>query len=124
MLHWFRLKASGLAATVLVSLGAMGLSLLAPHPLECHDAECATAVVHDASAHRIGSPDSPVRGEPFHCLVCHWARSFRPHTEAKFVASPVTQARIRLTVDIPAAAPATRFAQPPLRSPPASTVLS
>ena len=124
MLNWFRLKASCLAATVLVSLGAMGVSLLAPHPIDCHDAECATSVVHDASAHRIGTPDSTAKGEPFHCLVCHWARSFRPHVEAKFVASPGTQARIRLTVDILAAAPATRLAQPPLRAPPARTVLS
>lgn len=124
MLHWFRLKASGLAATVLVSLGAMGLSLLAPHPLDCHEAECGIGVVHDASAHQIGTADRATTGEPFHCLVCHWARSFRPHAEARFIASLGTQARILLTLPIVTASPAAPLAQPPLRSPPARTVLS
>jgi hypothetical protein len=124
MLHWFRLKASCLAATVLVSLGAMGISLLAPHPLDCHDGDCEIGVVHDASAHRIGTADRPTTGEPFHCLVCHWARSFRPNTETRYVASPGTQTRIRVTVVTVTASPAAPLAQPPLRSPPASTVLS
>jgi hypothetical protein len=119
MLTWFRRKAQGLAATVLVSLGAMGLSLLAPHPLDCHDAECGIGVVHDASAHQIAADTTSNPGEPFHCLACHWVRSFRPQVESRIVPAPVGKGSVRIVNELAIVTATAPVAQPPLRSPPA-----
>jgi hypothetical protein len=125
MLSWFRSTASGVAATLLMSLATLGVSLYAPHPVDCHDAECGTILVaHDASAHRVGANTSTADTHPLHCLVCHWARSFRPHITTTFVATPAAYAGIRLHFDFIPVARNTQVAQPPLRSPPSSPVLA
>ena len=124
MLTWFRARASCVAIVALASLASLGVSLVQPHPLDCHD-DCATAsVVHDAAAHRIGADASDADSHPLHCLVCHFARSFRPHSEVKFVTAPATPAGTLVHVETFTASPAARAAQPPLRAPPASPVLS
>jgi hypothetical protein len=121
MLSWFRSTASSVAATLLVSLATLGVSFYAPHPADCHDADCGTILVaHDASAHRVGAKTSTADTHPLHCLVCHWARSFRPHITTKFVATPAAYTGIRLQFDLITVARNAQVTQPPLRSPPAS----
>ena len=123
MLKRFRAGASCIAVAVLVSLASLGTSLVGVHPEDCHD-ECLVAVVHDASAHQISSGASAPEAPPLHCLVCHWARSFRPRSQAVFVAAPVAATGIWINVEIFTAATVAPSAQPPLRSPPASPALS
>ena len=124
MLTWFRARASCVAIVVLASLASLGISLVEPHPLDCHD-DCVTAsVAHDAAEHRIGADASESDAHPLHCLVCHFARSFRPHSEVTFVAAPITAAGILVHTEPFTASPAARAVQPPLRAPPASPVLS
>jgi len=111
------------AIVVLASLASLGISLSGVHPDDCHD-DCMVVVVHDASAHHVSSGSSAPDAPPLHCLVCHWARSFRPRSEAVFVAAPVAATGIWINVEIYTAAPVAPSAQPPLRSPPASPALS
>lgn len=121
MLARIRRHASTVAATLLVSVVTLGGSLAAPHPDVCHDAGCAPIVVeHDASAHQMRGSAEKAESHPLHCLVCHWARSFRPRTEARILAAPATQAGDRIHVDIITPPTAITVAQPPLRSPPPS----
>ncbi len=120
MLSWFRVRAPALAALALLSLGNMGASLLMGHPEDCHDAACgAVMVLHDASAHRIEAASSGSDGEPLHCLVCHFFRSFRPDTLGTFVPAPAIAAGVHLHVEIFTAAWIAPTPPPPLRSPPA-----
>jgi len=123
MLQWFRVHASCVAGALLVSLTALGGSLVAPHPIDCHDA-CAATVTHDASAHRVRADVPDAESHPLHCLVCHWARSFRPHTETRFLHAPAIQAGTRVHIVVTPVAHAAPVAQPPLRSPPSSPDLS
>jgi hypothetical protein len=125
ILSWFRSRASGIAATLLLSLATLGVSLHVPHPADCHETDCgAILVAHDASAHRVGANTSTADTHPLHCLVCHWARSFRPHITTTFVATPAAHAGIRLHCDRITATRNMQVAQPPLRSPPASPALA
>lgn len=124
MLTWFRARSSCVAIAVLASLASLGVSLVQPHPIDCHD-NCVTAsVVHDAAAHRIGAEAPEADSHPLHCLVCHFARSFRPRSEVKFVTAPATAAGTLVHLETFSASPAARAVQPPLRAPPASPVLS
>ncbi len=123
MLSWFRSRASGVAATLLLSLATLRVSAVSPHEDDCHDAACrAMAVEHDASAHQIGAPSTESDVHPLHCLVCHWVRSFRPPTEARILSTPAAEAGTTLHVEIFTAAAAAPAAQPPLRAPPSSPV--
>ena len=123
MLRWFRVHASRIAITAIVSLAGVGTSAISPHEDDCHDAACrAMAVEHDAAAHSIGAPPMGTDAHPLHCLVCHWARSFRPRTEAKVPSTPAAEAGTAVHVELFTAARSTQVAQPPLRSPPSSPV--
>ena len=123
MLRWFRVHASRIAITAIISLAAVGLSTVSPHEDDCHDAAClAMAVEHDAAAHRIGAPPVGTDAHPLHCLVCHWVRSFRLRTEAKVLSTPAAEAGTAVHVEIFTAAASAPAAQPPLRSPPSSPV--
>lgn len=123
MLKWFRAWTRCTAVVVLASLASLGISLAGAHSDDCHDG-CLVAVVHDASAHQVSPGSSTPEAPPLHCLVCHWARAFRPRTETVFVAAPVAATGIWINVEIFTAAPVAPSAQPPLRSPPASPALS
>lgn len=123
MLTWFRLRAPRLAATLLLSILSMAATVGTSHASDCHDAACAPiAVQHDASAHQFRAATQDAGSHPLHCLVCHWARSFRPHIEVRFVPAPAMLAGVRIHVESFTVAPVTTAAQPPLRSPPASPV--
>ena len=123
MLHWFRSRASGVAATLLLSLAALGGSAVSPHEDDCHDPGCSVVVVeHDATAHRITTPSTIADSHPLHCLVCHWTRTFRPQITTKFIAAPAVLIRTYSRFDLITLARKAQVAQPPLRSPPASPV--
>ena len=120
-MRWFRVHASRVAAVALLSVAFVGLSAAAPHEDDCHDACQPMVVEHDASAHRLGAPAAE-DDHPLHCLVCHWARSFRaPRAESRILAKPADEPGISLHSDLLTAAVSAPVAQPPLRSPPSST---
>ena len=124
MLTWFRVRASRIAMVALLSFGATGASLGVLHGSGCHD-ECAEIVAHDAAAHHMRASVTGDGAQPLHCLVCHWARSFRPHTnEGRILSAPAVDAGARVHVEYFTASSHAPAAQPPLRSPPASPVLA
>lgn len=119
MLHWFRLRASSIAAAVILATSVAGGSVALPHEDDCHDAACnPVAVEHNAAAHRIGGNSSGPDGHSQHCLVCHWARAFRPRAEARIVTAPAASAGVGLPVVPSTLSAAAPVSQPPLRSPP------
>jgi hypothetical protein len=123
MLQWFRDRAARVALGTLAWMIAVGGAAVAPHANDCHEAACHAVIVeHDASAHRVGAPSVDADIHPLHCLVCHWVRAFRPQTEARFVSTLAAEAGMRIPVQFVAIANRASFAQPPLRSPPASPI--
>jgi hypothetical protein len=122
MLQWCRVRAGRVAAALLVSMTTLGASHAWPHDDDCHDAAC-VVVAHDASAHVIGAKVPP-ESQPQHCLVCHWARAFRPPTEARITHVPAIGGGITLHAESDPVAAPEAAAQPPLRAPPASPTLS
>lgn len=123
MLQWCRVRAPRVAALTLVWMIAVGGAAVAPHEDDCHDAACkAIAVEHDAAAHRIGATSADADNHPLHCLVCHWVRAFRPRTEVRVVSAPATGSGVRIPVQFFTISSRAPSAQPPLRSPPASSM--
>jgi hypothetical protein len=119
VLTWFRRRRASIGATLLVSLATFGGSFALPHWLECHGHDCAPIFVeHDAAAHRFQADISEAEAHPLHCLVCHWARSFRPRPEAAYQPAPAVESTPRVHPEFFAVTPAALAAQPPLRSPP------
>jgi hypothetical protein len=124
MLQWFRVRASCIGTLATVALAAAVGSSVAPHHDDCHDAACQPiAIEHDASAHRITAP-AAVDSHPLHCVVCHWARSFRPRAESRVLPMPAAEPGITVHVEYFTAAVSAPVAQPPLRSPPSSPDLA
>ena len=125
MLRWFRVHASRIALTAIVSLAGVGTSAISPHEDDCHDAACsAMAVEHDGAAHRFSAPPTGADAHSLHCLVCHWVRSFRPQTEARIVFTPAAQVGTTVRVECFTAATTVPAAQPPPWSPPPSPVFA
>jgi hypothetical protein len=123
MLTWFRVNASGIAVTALLSFWGTGGAFGVLHEAGCHD-DCAGIVAHDASAHHVRTAATSGDQHPLHCLVCHWARSFRPHTEGRILSAPAVQPGISVHVEYFTASSHAPAAQPPLRSPPASPAVA
>jgi hypothetical protein len=121
-MRWFRVHASRLATVAMLSLAFVGLSAAGPHEADCHDACQPIAVEHDASAHRITAP-AAADEHALHCLVCHWARSFRPRAESRVLTTPGPGPGTSHHVECFTAAVSAPAAQPPLRSPPSSREL-
>jgi hypothetical protein len=124
MLRWFRSHASCIATIALVALATLGVTAVTPHADDCHDSACLPiAVEHDADAHRVGAPASGDDAQPFHCLVCHVLRSFRPQVVARALVSPVVDAGVIPPIESFETAMAAQAIQPPLRAPPLTPLL-
>jgi hypothetical protein len=120
MMSWFRARVSFIATFALVAMAVVGGSAVVPHEDDCHDVACQSiAVIHDASAHRVGVASFPEEDHALHCVLCHWARTFRPRPEARVVSSSSAAAPLALTLQLFVTAAGAPVSQPPLRSPPA-----
>jgi hypothetical protein len=120
MLHQIRRHLRGIAATVLVSVSALGVWSSTVHELDCHDAECLPVVVaHDASAHAFRSAELPAGEREVHCVLCHWTRAIGPGVQPVSALSSVTTRALAIPVADASVARLVTPAQPPLRAPPA-----
>jgi hypothetical protein len=122
MLQWFRARARSIAATALLSLVTLTGWSAGPHQDDCHEAICAAAVPHDASAHSVGRPTSNT-DRPLHCVLCHWTRIVRPSDAAAHHITPAVDNTVRILGDSVHVPEAFLAAQPPLRAPPFSPAL-
>ena len=122
MLSWFREWSRSIASAALVSLVTLTISSSAPHPDDCHDAECGPATPHDPSGHGVNRRHESNR-EPIHCVLCHWTRSVRPTPETAPLFAPGVVEEVRTSLDTFSAHSQTSLARPSLRAPPASPSL-
>ena len=123
MFSWFRTRSRSIASAALLALVTLTISSAAPHPDDCHDADCDLALPHDPSGHSVGKTQAS-SGQPIHCVFCHWTRTVRPTpATAQFVA-PALSKDVRVLVDVFIAPSQTSLAQPALRGPPATPVLA
>jgi hypothetical protein len=121
MFYWFRGHAAQIAFATLISLLSLGASTLSPHGDDCHETVCLPmAVEHDADAHHFVAPPTAIDAPHLHCLVCHWARSFRPNITSRYVETPAVLTRTFARFDLVVVARNAQVALPPLRSPPSS----
>ena len=120
MLIGIRARSSSIAFALLLAFAVTSTAQAsAAHGSEDHDTGCApaVAVAHDESAHTLDSPGAD-GGHPLHCLVCHWARTFRLSTVTGNGTAPVLcQQELVRTNRIPAPR-AVDAAQLTLRAPP------
>ncbi len=116
MVKLIRARLAWVTAILVLSLSTVEMPHLgAAHHDADHDF---VVVVHDGSAHQVGSSGPAGDARADHCLACHWGRAFRPGVESRGVDSPAVEARTARISEqsfVPARAP---VAQPPLRSPP------
>jgi hypothetical protein len=118
MLRSLRRIASPIAVLTLAATAALSGANVVPHAGACHD-DCAPAVVaHDASLHQVQSGTTTASTEPEHCLVCHWARSFRLKNETRIVLASQGIGRVLVRVSTVPVPRSTSVVLPPLRSPP------
>jgi hypothetical protein len=117
MLRLLRLRSSSLlvASVLCTSVGLSTIGVLG-HGAE-HDGLPAV-VQHDAAAHAFQADPGATVAHPLHCLVCHWARSFRPYPRGASHPAPVVEYSLRIHPDVFLITPAALAALPPLRSPP------
>ncbi|HZI79336.1 MAG TPA: hypothetical protein VFD69_07475 [Vicinamibacterales bacterium] len=114
-----------IAATVLVSVSAIGAWSTIAHGLECHDAECAPAVVaHDASAHAFRGAELPGGEREVHCVLCHWTRAFGPRVQSVSAAPSFVSRPLAVSVADASVARLIAADQPPLRAPPSAPTLA
>jgi len=123
MLSWFRARSRSIAGAALLALVTLTISSAAPHPDDCHDADCSLTLPHDPSGHSIGKPQES-SGQPIHCVLCHWTRSVRPTPETAPFFAPVIAQNVKGFVDVFSAPSQTFLAQPALRGPPVTSVLA
>jgi len=123
MLTWFRARARSISSVALVSLITLTVWSAAPHPDDCHDAECGVVAPHDPSGHSLGREQGSAE-QPIHCVLCHWTRSVRPSSETAYLLAPAVEDDVRVHIDVFSALPQFQAAQPPLRAPPVSPALA
>jgi hypothetical protein len=117
MLNRLRWHARETAAALIVAIAALSL----PHSLDPHhDADNHGVVIHDASGHRIGGPESTQDDHPLHCLACHLARSSRLRPDGVQLGQPDPQPATLVRAPSSSKASGPSHAQPSLRAPPAS----
>ena len=121
MLRSLRSRASSVVTTVLLALLTATVSqVLASHTPDEHDIGWTSplAVPHDESEHRITASQPSDTTHPLHCLVCHWARAFRPLRSALAHQAPDLEPRASLHFGALPAPTTLVMAQLTLRSPP------
>ena len=123
MLSWFRERSRSIAGAALLALVTLTISSAAPHPDDCHDAECSVALPHDPNGHSVERPQES-SGQPIHCVLCHWTRSVRPTPETAPFLAPALAEDVRVATDAFSAPSQIFLAQPALRGPPATSVLA
>jgi hypothetical protein len=117
MLRLLRLRRSSflIASVLCASVGLTTFGVLG-HGAE-HE-EFAAFVQHDASAHGFRADAGTAASHTLQCLVCHWARSFRPYPRGESHPAPVVAYSRRIPPDVSLVTPVALAALPPLRSPP------
>ena len=123
MLSWFRERSRSIAAAALLALITLTISSAAPHPDDCHDADCGLTLPHDPTGHSVGRPQES-SGQPIHCVLCHWTRSVRPTTENAPLFAPSLGDNVDVSVDVVITPSQTFLAQPALRGPPVTPSLA
>lgn len=123
MLSWFRVRSRSIASAALLALATLTISSAAPHPDDCHDAECGVSLPHDPNGHSVGRPQES-SGQPFHCVLCHWTRSVRPTPETTPLFEPALAEDVRVSIDAFIALSQNFLTQPSLRGPPTTPALA
>jgi hypothetical protein len=121
MLSRLRKRCSFVATLLALFVATVG----APHSSDPkHDSDRAILVVvavpHSETDHQLQAAVADPAGHESHCVICHFARSFRPRGDARPVSAPPSDTAAHLPFEVFSAAPTALVAQPPLRSPPAS----
>jgi hypothetical protein len=97
MPQWVRIRSSWLASALIVSLvAALASEAMPGHAGADHDAACAPLLPgsHDEGQHRLSNAAGSDAANAAHCLVCHWARSFRPVSPEASAHAPVHEPRL------------------------------
>jgi len=124
MPHQIRRQLRTLAATMLVLVSALGAWSTYAHDLDCHDPDGAPVlVVHDASAHAFRSATPPDSERPVHCVLCHWTRVFGPSVQSVSPAPLLLSRTLAVQAGLTVVARLISSVQPPLRAPPAASML-
>lgn len=128
MLRWVRNQSANIAAVLLLSLLTASASEALPSHAEAgHDDHDLAGVglsfaagPHEETDHELRANVPSDAAHPLHCLVCHWARAFRPLASPSAEIAPTVEARYHVHLSV---IPTPRGVAPPqlsLRSPPAS----
>lgn len=129
MLGWVRNRSARVAAVLLLSLLTASASEAMPshaeaghddHGLAAVGLSTGPAVPHSEADHDLRANVPSDAAHPLHCLVCHWARAFRPLASPSAEVAPTLEARYHVHLSV---IPTPRGIAPPqlsLRSPPAS----
>jgi hypothetical protein len=125
MLEWLRNRSARVAAALLLSLLTASLSQAMPaHADAGHDdhalAGGRSTVPHNESDHELRANVPSDAAHPLHCLVCHWARAFRPLATPSAEVAPTFESRFHVQRAVLAAPRSVAPPQLSLRSPPAS----
>lgn len=123
MLSWFRERSRSIAAAALLALVTLTVSSAAPHPDDCHEADCGLPVPHDPSGHSLGKTQESGE-QPLHCVLCHWTRSVRPTPEGAPLCVPAVAEIGSVSVDVFITPSQIVLTQPALRGPPATSLLA
>jgi hypothetical protein len=123
MLNRLRERSACLAALLAAFLAAVG----SPHSTDPrHDSDRAIVaagfVAHSETDHRLKAPATDSDTHESHCVMCHFARSFRPRTDTRVVGAASVRPSVYHPAEAVSAPSAALTAQPPLRSPPASPI--
>jgi hypothetical protein len=117
MLCWHRLRAVSLVTTI-VLCASVGTTTFGPLSHGGEHESLPAFVQHDAAAHAFQSAAPDSSSHPLHCLVCQWARSYRPHPGNVSHLAPTVEYSLRVHAAPVLVLLAAIAAQPPLRSPP------
>jgi hypothetical protein len=125
MLGWVRRRSARIAAGLLLSLLTASVSQAMPaHADAGHDEHALAgtglpAIPHSESDHELRPYVPSDAAHPLHCLVCHWARAFRPLASPSADLAPTLETRYHVRRAVVSAPRGVAPPQLSLRSPPA-----